>query len=65
MKAKANKPVATERPWPTLGTKLARETRHKMSDLTDEQREEYLRQGMVLAYGGELKETGFGHKRGA
>ena len=65
MKAKTNKAAVAERPWPTLGTKLARETRRKMSDLTDEQRDEYFRQGMVLAYGGELKEAGPGHKRGA
>jgi hypothetical protein len=65
MKTKANKPAATEQAWPTLGTKVARETRRKMSNLTDEQRDEYFRQGMVLAYGGELKEAGAGHKRGA
>jgi len=64
MKAKEKKSVP-ERPWPTLGTKLARETRRKMADLTDEEREEYFRQGMVLVYGGELKEAGAGHKRGA
>ena len=65
MKAKVNKAAAAERPWPTLGIKLARETRRKMSGVTEEEREEYFRQGMVLAYGGELKESGAGHKRGA
>lgn len=53
MKAKEKK-RAPERPWPTLGTKLARETRRKMADLTDEQRDEYFRRAMVLMYGGKL-----------
>lgn len=53
MKAK-DKKSAPEHPWPTLGTKLAREARRKMENLTDEQRDEYFRRAMVLMYGGEL-----------
>lgn len=61
MKAKAKKSVA-DQPWPTLGTKLAAVGRREASKLSQEERREYYRQAMVLAYGGALKETtGTGH----
>lgn len=65
MKAKAKK-SASDRPWPTLGTKLAAIGRREASKLNAEERREYYRQAMVLAYGGTLKEAaGVGHKRPA
>ena len=65
MKAKEKK-AAADRPWPTLGTKLAAVGRREASKLSAEERREYYRQAMVLAYGGTLKEiAGAGHKRPA
>lgn len=61
MKANTKKSAA-DRPWPTLGTKLAAIGRREASKLSPADRREYHRQAMVLAYGGTLKETaGTGH----
>ena len=65
MKSKA-KTATTDQPWPTLGTKLAAIGRREAGKLTQEERHEFYRQAMVLAYGGTLKEiAGPGHKRPA
>lgn len=48
MKAKEKK-AAADRPWPTLGTKLAAIGRREASKLSAEERREYYRKAMVLA----------------
>ena len=49
-------------PEETYGSRVAARARRAANKMTDEERREYFRQGMVLIYGGELKEkTGAGH----
>jgi len=49
-------------PEETYGSRVAARVRRAANKLTDEERRELFRQGMVLIYGGELKEkTGAGH----
>jgi hypothetical protein len=65
----SKKPTKTAKPtkdYPlvTHGSQVAARGRRKANKMTDAQRDEYFRRGMVLIYGGENPETaGAGHER--
>lgn len=65
MKPSASKPAYRKQRWPTSGSKVARAIRREMSELSDAEREEYFRNGIVLTYGGILKETRARHEPSA
>ena len=51
-----------EYPATTHGSRVAARGRQKANKMSDAQREEYFRKGMVLIYGGELPKKAFaGH----
>ena len=49
-------PPAPDYPLPTHGSKVAARGRRKANKMTDAQREEHFRRGMVLIYGGQVTE---------
>lgn len=64
MSKPASKPVPPAKDYPlvTHGSRVARQGRQKANKMTDAQREEHFRRGMVLIYGGQLpEETVAGH----
>ena len=63
---KASKPTKSAKDYPrvTHGSQVTARGRQKANKMTDTQRDEYFRRGMVLIYGGQLPEkTVAGHKR--
>jgi len=66
MSKKPSKPAKSAKDYPltTHGGQVAARGRRKANNMTDAQREEYFRRGMVLIYGGEDAEaTVAGHER--
>jgi hypothetical protein len=69
MSAKTNKPAKSAKPakdYPlvTIGSRVAARGRQKANKMTEAQRAEYFRRGMVLIYGGQLPEEAVaGHQR--
>jgi hypothetical protein len=63
MNAKSRRPKSsTDYPEKTTGSEAAARGRARANKMTDAQREEYFRRGMVLIYGGQLpKKTVAGH----
>jgi hypothetical protein len=66
MRKKPGKPAKPAANYPriTRGGQIAARGRRKANKMTDAQREEYFRRGMVLIYGGQPSETAVaGHER--
>jgi hypothetical protein len=63
---KTSKPVKSSKDYPpvTHGSQVAARGRRKANKMTDAQREEYFRRGMVMIYGSQPSEKAVaGHKR--
>jgi hypothetical protein len=66
MTRKKSKPAKPPKEYPlvTYGSQVSARGRQKANKMTDAQREEYFRRGMVMIYGSQIPEaTVVGHKR--